>query len=185
MEAGITRIIETLPAVAKQIRDWIPELGGRALAVTDALITKDNVPTLPLVMVAPLRQDFTHNGQGTMTVDEQFMVEFWLDPAREKGEKGETPFWSYYEYNDLRNKLFDAFATWRSPQNGTVRFISMDVDANALATVLSFRMGAVYQVCESDRWEAPAEITFNLCQPASAECPPEPEQETDPCQKST
>lgn len=177
MEENVTSV-EILPDVAAQIREWIPALGGRALAVTDALITKDNVPTLPLVMVAPLRQEFEHFGRGRMTIDEQFMVEFWLDPAREKGAKGETPFWSYYEYNDLRDKLFNAFATYRGPANATFRFISMDVDANELATVLSFRMGARYDICEDSQWEGPAEITFDLCAPKS--CRPFPVIEPEP-----
>jgi hypothetical protein len=177
---------ETLLAVAAQLREWLPELGGRALAVTEAEVTKDNVPTLPLAMVAPLIQNFTHNGGMEMTVAEEFMIEIWLKPDRIKGENGETPFWSYYEYNKFRDKLFTKFGAWRTPQNGTLVFVSMDVESNYLATVLSFRMRAQYVICvDEDELECPAEITFSLCQPKSAACPPQPEQEKDPCQPST
>ena len=41
-----------LPALAEQIALWFPEVEGRSLAVSEVSITKENVPTLPLVMVA-------------------------------------------------------------------------------------------------------------------------------------
>lgn len=182
MEEAIVRETETLPAVAAMLRELLPELDGRALAVTEAEITKDNVPTLPLAMVAPLQQIFTHNGGHRMTVAEEFMVEIWLDPAREKGAKGETPFWSYYEYNGFRDRLFTYLAAWRTPQNGTLTFVTMDVESNYLATVLSFRLRATYDICpDIEEPECPAEITFRLCQPRSAACPPVPEKEQNPC----
>lgn len=187
---------ETLPAVAARMREFFPELQGRALAVTEAEITKDNVPSLPLSMVAPLRQTFTQpNGGRRLSVVEEFVIEVWLPPARIKGNSGETPFWSYYEYNEFRNKMFTVFSTWRSPQNGTVAFIGMDVESNYLATALTFRMAATYDVCPSseevERCQVtghkdgePAQITFSLCQPVSECCPDETrleQKEKTPC----
>ncbi|UPT53288.1 hypothetical protein [Synechococcus phage Ssp-JY38] len=189
----MTEETETLPFVAEILRRFLPELKGRAFPVTEAEITKDNVPTLPLGMVAPLRQDFTHNGGLRVTVVENFILEIWLEPARIKGEKGETPFWSYYEYNAFRDRLFALFAAIRSPQGGTFRFVSMDVDSTYLATMLSFRMTATYDTCvnqqELEKCEAtamqdglPAQITFALCRPRSQDCgKPEPEEEKNPC----
>jgi hypothetical protein len=163
--------VETLPVVAEQLREWLPELNGRAVAITEAQVEKDNVPDLPIALVYPLRQDFTHNGGFTMTVEEEFVIEIWLEPVREKSKKGESPFWSYYQYNTFRNKMFAKFASIRSPQNGKYTFISMDVESSFLATVIAFRMRATYELCvEPDEWEKPAEITFSLCQPASSDC---------------
>ena len=179
--------VETLPAVAERMRAHIKQLAGRAIPVTEAQVTKDNVPELPIAVVAPLRQDFTHNGGPRMTVVEGFVVEIWLEPAMEKTKHGESPFWSYYEYNKFRDRMFDLFAGWRTPQGGTLQFMSMDVESNFLATVLTFRFRATYDICrdDGDEWAEPATITFDLCKPRSPACPPEPEQEKNPCPEST
>lgn len=165
---------ETLPAVAALMREWLPELHGRAIPITEADLRTETVAglRLPLAVVYPLRQVFTHTGGFSMTVEEEFVIEVWLEPAREKTEKGESPFWSYYEYNTFRNKLFSRFAAERSPQNGTYQFISMDVDSNLLATVIAFRMKATYEHCADavSELEEPATITFQLCKPASSGC---------------
>lgn len=165
-------VVETLPAVAALLREWLPEMKGKVVAITEAEVTKDNVPELPIGLVYPLRQDFTQRNNGTsVTVEEEFVVEIWLEPAREKTKHGESPFWSYYEYNTFRNKMFARFAGTRTPQNGAYTFISMDVESNFLATVIAFRMKATYELCvEPDEWEEPVEATFSLCQPASSGC---------------
>lgn len=188
MEAHVTA--ETLPAVAAALREWIPALAGRAIPVTEILVTKENLPSLPIAAVAPLIQNFTHNGGLKMTVSEEFTIDIWLPPEREQtAEGGETPFWSYYEYNKFRNELFSKFAGWRSPQNGRVSFVSMDVESNFLATVLTFRLRCVYDICADDsELEDPREIVITLCPPATPVCPaPEccEQQETDPCLAST
>lgn len=177
---------ETLPAVAERMRETITDLHKRAIPVTEAQVTKDNVPTLPIGVVAPLRQTFAKKGNYTYTIQEDFVIEIWLEPAREKTKDGgESPFWSYYAYNKFRNKMMVAFANWRTPQNGGLEFLSMDVESNFLATVLTFRLRATYDVCFDDgEDEPPANITFQLCQPVAA-CLPEPEQEKDPCPVST
>lgn len=183
-----TADVETLPAIAAELREHIPQLVGRAIPVTEAYLgdKKDSVPELPIAIVAPLRQQFTHNGGPRMTVAEEFVIEIWLEPAMEKTKHGQTPFWSYYEYNKFRNDLFNHFAAWRTPQGGTLRFMSMDVESNFLATVLTFRLIATYDICREDNeWAEPAKITFDLCQPRSPACPPEPEQEKNPCPVST
>lgn len=186
--------IELLPAIADAIRGWFPELEGRAVAVTDAKITKENLPTLPLAMVAPLRQVYTHNSGGRMGVDDGFIVAFWLKSVREVGVNGETPFWSYYNFNAFRNKLFDLFAGWRTPQNGAVRFVSFDVDSDDYAVMLSFRMRATYDVCVSEAVPQgaceptvhtdgqPGWIRAKLCKPLPLNCDGfKPEPEVDPC----
>ena len=174
---------ETLPAVAARLREFVPELRGRALPVTEAMVTQDNVPTLPLAIVAPLIQNMTHTGNGAMTVAEDFVIEVWLPPTMEANS---TALWAYYNYNAFRNKIFTLFDGWRTPVNGGVRFISMDVESNFLATVITFRMRATYDVCsDADEREDPSIITVKLCEPAAPVCLPDCEQEKDPCIPST
>lgn len=166
-------IVETLPAVASLLREWLPELHGRAIPITEADQDLNNMPELPIALVYPLRQLFNQpNGGFSMDVEEEFVIEIWLEPKREKSQRGETPFWSYYEYNSFRNKMFSRFASVRTPQGGSYQFISMDVESNSLATTIAFRLKANYELCADgvDECEAPAEITFDLCKPASSGC---------------
>lgn len=166
---------ETLPAVAARLREGLPQLQRRAFAVTEAQATKDNVPTLPVAIVAPLVQEYTHNGGNSIDVQEDFVVEVWLDPQREKtSDGGETPFWKYYAYNRFRDALFSLLTNgWRTPQGGTLRFVSMDVESNFLATVLTFRLRARYTVCtDSCDDEEPAIVSLSMCAP-STKCDPQ------------
>jgi hypothetical protein len=184
VEAKVRCEPETLPAVAALLREHIPALLGRAIPVTEALVTQDNIPKLPLAIVAPLIQNFTQTTNDRMTVAEDFVIEVWLEPRMENNS---TALWAYYNYNKFRNDLFNLFGSWRTPTNGAVRFISLDVESNLLATVMTFRMRATYDVeADADELEEPAIISFNLCTPASPVCLPECEQqEQDPCLPST
>lgn len=167
---------ELLPLVAALIAESFPELNGRALAVTEAVITPANLPTLPLVIVAPLTQTFSDNGGYRLPTQEEFMLEFWLKPEREQtATGGETPFWTYYEYNKLRNRVKSIFAGWRG-QGGTVIMRTMEIDADEFAVSISFRMRATYEECvpepklpECEPGTAkdgdPAHITYSLCKP--------------------
>lgn len=188
---------ELLPQVAAALIEWIPELNGRAIAISEADITPETVPTLPIALVAPLQQTFTHNGGHVVNTVEEFVIEVWLKPIREKTSAGaETPFWSYYEYNKFRNNLFTRFLGWRSTLNGTLRFISFDIEANTYAVVLTFRMSIEYKWCpNADELNAcdaamrqdgnPIKgITFALCTPKAETCCDNcetNETEKDPC----
>jgi hypothetical protein len=103
-----------LPQLADAIAEWFPELGGRALAVSEVTITKQNVPTLPLAMVAFARgtgDQSTTSHQPIFNMEDAFVVEFWLEPARYKNRSGgETPFWSYYDYEAIRDTLLQNLA---------------------------------------------------------------------------
>ena len=107
-----------LPALAEQLKLWFPELAGRALAVSDVSVSKENVPTLPLVMCAFARStsEPRANARHFEMID-AFIVEFWLEPQRYKRADGsETPFWSYYPYESIRETLWSStFATQIEP----------------------------------------------------------------------
>lgn len=175
-----------LPALADAIADWFPELGGRALAVSEVELTKENVPTLPLAMTAFVRSlaEPPVRGPATMfDITDTFIVEFWLPPARYKKANGsETPFWSYYDYEAIRDTLLSNLAYWESPNGERIAYRGMMVEADVFAVTLTFTFIAVFRWCP-DKPPALGEpirsVGFTLCVPEA--CCPETCYEEDPC----
>jgi hypothetical protein len=180
-----------LPALAEAITEWFPELGGRALAVSNAQITKLNVPTLPLVMVAFARgvgDQSTQNYQPSFKLTDNFIIEFWLQPERYKKANGaETPFWSYYDYEAIRTKLLSNLGRWDTPDGEHIAYRYLTIGADELAVTLSFGFVAVKQFCPIDPAQGePFTISFDLCPPKGCcpeiECFDIPENDQcDPC----
>lgn len=184
MDAIAPQETRFLPALADKIGEWFPQLGGRSFAVSDASITKENVPTLPLVMVALLKgvgDQGTKGRNNRFEMTDQFIVEFWLEPARIKRTNGtETPFWSYYSYEKIRNTLLSNILRWVPPGCEVISYRSLTVHADSLAVTLTFGFLATSQwgpdpVPEDDGY--PFKIDFCLCAPPSCIpdcCEPEP-----------
>jgi len=176
-----------LPALAEKIASWFPELGGRALAVSEVSITKENVPTLPLAMVAFIRSNAnpnTHSNIGMFEIADTFVVDFWLEPARYKKSNGtETPFWSYYDYEKIRDTLLSNLTTWDSPGGERIAYRGMTIEAEPLAVTLTFTFIATFRWCSSIPKNQGERFTigFGLCTPAA--CIPDDciEEPCNPC----
>lgn len=175
-----------LPALAEAIAEWFPELGGRALAVSEVTVTKENIPTLPLVMVAFARSmsEPPYSPARTFEIYDTFVVEFWLEPARYKKANGsETPFWSYYDYEAVRDTLLGNLVYWESPGGERIRYRGLIIDADPLAVTLTFTFEACMRWCTpppSLEGIVPIKhIDFILCTPVA--CVPETCYEEDPC----
>ena len=172
-----------LPALAEAIAVWFPELGGRALAVSDITVTKENIPTLPLCLVAftrSLANPPTRNSYEEIHVQDAFIVEFWLEPMRYKRtDSSETPFWTYYPYDTIRDKLLTNITQWQSPGKERIAYRTLTISADAMAVMLTFGFTANFEWCPKvDRYGIPFEISVNLCTPVA--CVPEI-CEPDPC----
>lgn len=180
-----------LPALAAAIAEWFPMLNGRAMAVSEAAVTKENIPTLPLVAVAlqkTVSDQSLVSRQSQYELQDHFIVDFWLVPERYQRANGtEAPFWSYYNYEAIRDKLLTHLASWQAPRNAKIAFRDMDIDADPLFVTLTFRFVA------SINWKAcvtapPDQIIdgigFNLLTAAFDCCAPECV-EPDPCDPST
>lgn len=165
--------LEFLPAVAERVAAWFPRLGGRAVAVTDAKITPENRPTLPFALVA-LNRENTENfnaksNQGNLTLVDDFIVEFWLEVQRfdlENKKPGqEKPFWAYYPYEDIRDRLVSKMLN-ESKQEGRadwgIAYTSMDIDADPQAVVLTFRFSRTYIWCPLDETDEDDEVPIVL-----------------------
>lgn len=182
-----------LPALAEAIAEWFPELNGRAFAVSDATITKENVPTLPLVMVALARsvgEQLAHNYSADFEIVDSFVVEFWLKPEIIKRANGsQTPFWTYYEYEDVRNTLLSNLSRWHMPgdyehkKTPRIAFRTLHIAASPLAVTLTFGFIASMRWCaDGDEHGEPFKISLRLCAPPS--CVPETcyEEDINECQ---
>jgi hypothetical protein len=179
-----------LPAVAEQLALWFPELNGRALAVSEVDITKDNVPTLPLAMVAFIRAVANPPANGNAEIFEitdTFIIDFWLEPARYKKTNGsETPFWSYYDYEAIRDTLLTNLARWDAPGGERIAFRGLTIEAEPLAVTLTFTFIATFRWCPAKPkyLGEPFSVGFNLC--TAPACIPDPCEdvevdECDPC----
>lgn len=186
-----------LPTLAKDIGTWFVELDGRSIAVSEARITKENMPTLPLVMVAFAREvpatapaDLTR-AQNSMV--DSFVVEFWMTPSIYTNNQGAvTPFWGYYDYEAIRDRLLSNLRGYVGPAGERIKYVSLTQESDALAVVLTFTFVAMYEWCSDDAQRADcqdgdgqaiSDRTFKarICEPKVVSCPPCPEPETEKC----
>lgn len=179
-----------LPRVAYWIARSFPDLEGRALAVSDATITAENVPSLPIAIVA-----FAKGVSGqppsvvktTATFTDTFIVEFWLKPERyKKKDCSETPFWSYYDYEGIRNKLLGCLKRRLGPIGEKIVYQGMTQEASPFAVVLTFTFTAQFQACFDDCGDEdgdgmPAVVKGGICKPRTEYCPEAITEEKDPC----
>lgn len=183
---AVTPVAKTrfLPALAEAIAEWFPELNGRSLAVSEVEINKENVPTLPLVMTAFLRSAADENSNRTeiFNITDTIVIGFWLEPARYKKANGaETPFWSYYDYEEIRDTLLTNLARWESPGGERLSYRGLTIEAAPLAVILTFTFSATFRWCATPKdFGSPFKIGFNLCTPVGC-CPPACIEEPDPC----
>lgn len=196
MDQRVDVPLRLLPALAAAIATWFPELEGRSVAVSEADITKENIPTLPLVMVAfakGVSEQPANSAQFSIIMADQIIIEFWMEPSRYKKANGsETPFWSYYDYEAIRNVLLSNVINWEGPNHERFAYRALNIDATPLAVVLTFTFAVTFKWCVDDavveRCLPSTDIdgkpiddrTFNMkiCAPASKQCDPAFEDKT-------
>ena len=128
--------------LAEKLREWFPELEGRAVAVSNSdPFTPQTMPSLPLAIVALVEEDYG-SGDSLNTV---WAVEFMFPPSRYllKGG-GESPFWTHFDYTPLRDILLEHL-----PSLGKVRLLRMEMDSDPAAVYISFR------IRRESRWCSP------------------------------
>lgn len=161
---------EFLQELAALVAVWMPDLKGRAVAVTDAEITKENRPPLPFAQLALNREEAKHfpNTNKQPDLSDDFIIEIWLELKKYKDSKSgaETPWWAYYPYEKIRDRLLSKL--WKeslSRENWGIRYISMDVSSDAGAVVLTFRFSRNYTWCPDDEEDdgVPIDLSFKAC----------------------
>lgn len=187
-----------IPAIAAAIAEWFPELNGRSIAVSEVepFADKTNVPTLPIAVVALVAEtgEQTRNGGGKINLTSDILVQFIFEPIKYNREDGsELPFFAFYDYEPIRDKLLEQTAKWRGPGNFGLSYTGLTVESTPFAVYIAFSFTAVKDWCQAapvDECGNPVKeghdllILYNVC-PASSkipccDCEPTPEPE-DPC----
>lgn len=178
---------------AEYLNPYFPELGGRILPVSEAEVTKTNVPTMPLCMLALTVAPFDHNpkGNGDIDITEDFIVEFWFATNKiKRTDQSESPFWAFYNYVPLRDKFIACTRRYKSPDDYKIKIVSMDISSSDLAVMVTFRCQHEFCWCEPEEFtkffdEEPfiigksAKIEYSLLPSIETECCPEPACEED------
>jgi hypothetical protein len=178
-------------ALARAVTEWFPELNGRALPVSEALITKENVPTLPLAMIGLEREVGNHSANSdTIKPQELFIVQFWFQPERYKtANGGETPFWAFYDYEWIRDRFLSNLILWKSPLGEKVKYRGLDIESSALAIVITFSLSHTFSFCSLEDEELgldtggdgiPGRFTWEMVYPESPICDCECKDEGEP-----
>jgi len=143
-----------LPLLAEAIALWFPELDKRSVAVCEVDVNKESVPTLPLVMVAFVRSSGNQslrNHDDEFEIRDIFAIEFWLEPLRYKrGDGAELPFWTWYDYDYVRDTLLTNFTRWQAPNGEHISYRGMNIEADALAVTITLEFNAVFTWCPTD-----------------------------------
>lgn len=176
-------------SLAASLAEWFPELGGRSIAVSEVMPFKDkaNVPTLPIAVTALVSEtgDQSANGGGSITLTPDVMIMFMFEPVKySRGDGNILPFFAFYDYEALRNKLLHHLMEWRTPHNGGISYRSLDVESDEFAVYISFRLRVTEKWCRPDTQEAiEATIAVKVSQPRVECCATEEEcpGPVDPC----
>lgn len=179
METGV------MPLLATAIRGWFPFLKNRAVAVSDATVTKDNVPSLPVCFVVLIRETGAGSTMRSRTeaVDEIAVVFLLKSETYPMGDGKQSPFWAYYDFETLRNKLVGEIKRWEAPNGTRLAYRGLDIESTAFATEITFRFDYSSEVCDlpdEDGDGGPVMIDFTIT-PAPApfceDCDTKPETE--------
>jgi hypothetical protein len=183
-----------LPALAEELKIWFPDVGNRASAVSEISITRENIPTLPLILCAFLKtesEQLRRSQSEEFTMTDSFTVELWMEPNRiKRPDNTETPFWSYYPYEEIRNIMLNNMTFWVGPEPFCQRasFRSLTIEADQFAVVMSFIFTTTFQwrATPRDRFGEPIKrIGFKLCTPDAcipdSLCEQEEDDKCDPC----
>lgn len=172
----------TVEALALRIRETFPGLENRAFAVSDATFSKENMPRLPICMVACVGEtaDDARRTPGRVTITEDIVAEFWLRLDRyQSASGGESPFYAYQNYGQIRDALLVSLSDWSAPSGTNVFYKSMEIEVTDFALCVGFRLGCEWVWCADG---APAQAPESLlkttvCHEATGggEPPAEPE----------
>jgi hypothetical protein len=113
-------------------------------------VTPENIPTLPLVMVALQKETAKHNVQSRsrMEVTEDILVQFWVRPERlPLGNGAQSPFWAHYDYDQLRDALITRVWDWKSPRGERLAYKSMDLESDHFAVTITFQFEHTFDWC--------------------------------------
>lgn len=181
-----------LMSFAKMVAEQFPILKGRSIAVSevDLFKNKTDVPSLPLAFSALLSETSDQKASGgQFNIQQEILLQFMFESVKYTGEGGaDTPFFAFYDYEAIRDRLLTVAAKWRTPRGGGLRYKSLDVSSDTMAVFIAFKF-VVTEVwslaCNGlpdDGGGGPYLVTINstLCLPQGM-CDNADPAPTDPC----
>lgn len=152
----------TLPEIASMVANAFPELERRAIPVMGEDTPEDEKQAikLPYCLIG-LREgrgiDNPKLGASTsaiklrddLIIEFAFAAEKWKRPKTEGG--GETPLWKYYDFETIRDTLFEAMIDYGSDRALDFQYISVDVSTDRSAVYIEFRFSQAYEWCRKAR----------------------------------
>ena len=174
-----------IQALARAVAEWFPELGGRSIAVSevDPFSDKTNVPTLPIAVTALVSENNANasptGGNTRIQLEADILVQFIFEPVKYQREDGQdSPFFAFYDYEALRDRLIIGLRDWRTPRGGAISYRALDVESDEFAVYLAFRLRSseTWAPCpvENDCAPMPRPATVDIkyrLYPCKADCP--------------
>lgn len=169
--------------LAARIADAFPDMERRVFAVSEVepFTNKTNRPRLPLAVVALVSEENTTSGRGGATsvqIQSDVLVQFAFEPVKyQTGDNQDTPFFAFYDYEAIRNRMLEMLRSYRGPMNESVTYRSLDVESDPFAVYVSVRIRVAGDLCYGAteaidfRIKANVNAARGICEPC-AELPP-------------
>lgn len=150
----------TLPELAVMVADTFSELERRAIPVMgeDSRQDEKQAIKLPYCLLG-LREgrgtDRPKIGASTSAIKlrDELIIEFAFEAEKYKRPKkeggGETPLWKYYDFETIRDRLFNGLVGYGSERNMDFEFISVDGSTDGNAVYIEFRFAQEYEWCKA------------------------------------
>lgn len=148
----------TLPEIAKMVADAFPDLQRRAIPVMGEDTPEDEKQAiqLPYCLIG-LRQgvgaDRPKLGASTSAIKlrDELIIEFAFAAEKYKRDPknggGETTLWKYYDFETIRDDLFDAMIAYGAERALDFEYLSVDVSTDRSAVYIEFRFAQAYEWC--------------------------------------
>ena len=140
--------------IAARVSELFPELNGRSIAVSEIEPFKDKreVPTLPIAVVALVNgtgvQD--DHGGGRVTMTDSFVIEFIVHSERYKTDGKVLPFYSFYNYEKVRNRLLSGLRSWTNDCNIGVSYKGIGVESDQFAVYITITVSMTFDWCDPE-----------------------------------
>lgn len=161
------------------VADAFPELERRAIPVMGvddkAFENERQAISLPYCLIG-LREGrgvdrVRLGGSSRIGLIDEFIVEFAFTAEKYKREdKSETPLWKYYDFESVRDRIFNAMIRFGSTHSVSFEYISLDVSTDRNAVYIEFRFRQVYDWCRSEDEPDVESPVIILCAKGKPEC---------------
>lgn len=164
-------MLATLPEMAAMVRQAFPELENRAIPVSAENVRDEQDLSLPACLLSlhsalPSPQAVLGTG-ADLSLQDDYVLHFLFPAEREvrteaNGTEVELPLWRYYDYVMIRHRLFKAIHEFAGVNKIMVRFISLEVESDDLAVVLTFRFRQEFSWCDDDDCDTHEPVNIKL-----------------------